>query len=36
MVCAGGGVVGLDAGIDLAYLQQQLGPTSLSTTAIYL
>ncbi|NTV27526.1 MAG: tyrosine-type recombinase/integrase [Methanothrix sp.] len=26
----------LDAGIDIAYLQQQLGHTSLSTTAIYL
>lgn len=26
----------LDAGIDIAYLQQQLGHVSLSTTAIYL
>lgn len=26
----------LDAGIDIAYLQQQLGHASLSTTAIYL
>jgi integrase len=26
----------LDAGIDIAYLQQQLGHSSLSTTAIYL
>ena len=26
----------LDAGIDISYLQQQLGHSSLSTTAIYL
>jgi site-specific recombinase XerD len=26
----------LDVGIDIAYLQQQLGHSSLSTTAIYL
>jgi len=26
----------LDAGIDIAYLQQQLGHSNLSTTAIYL
>jgi site-specific recombinase XerD len=26
----------LDAGIDISYLQQQLGHSSLATTAIYL
>ena len=26
----------LDAGIDVSYLQQQLGHSSLSTTAVYL